>query len=335
MNILVYLLLIFQSQFVLSVPYNNGFATLSVNQTEVLQNLIAGLKEYNAEQGIPKYAKFKKRSSIKRFDNITMNNGTENVYAPIIMKRDVQFTNHSSNYSVTTLQKRSDLPILDTILTALKDSQISLVIIDFGLLNKAILDVVISTTIWILRMNLINLTDLVTAINKSGIIVDVINLTLNDPAVLPGVLNITTNVLKEGGINLSNLLRKREVETVIDLRTNLVPNKQIRLNKRESELLNDLFVSLRDSGLAISVIQHLLTTPELSQPAAYFLVQVINSGALTLPQLISALIQSNTLPIVIQQVLSVAPQLLGQVGNLITSLVQNGTIARSLLNQFL
>lgn len=222
------------------------------------------------------------------------------------------------------LGKRSDLPLLDTILLTLNNTGVALTVIDFVLLRPELLDIVIQTTIWAIRLRLVNLTDLVIALQRSNLIMDVLTLGLEDSEILPGLINITIEVLKQSGLDLG-LLNKRFDNSVKPTNSTIEA-----IDKRENALLDQLFISLRDSGLAISVVKHLLTTPELAAPNAHFLVLILQSHALGLGDLLTALKESNLIWDLVRQLLG-DPLIVIEFGGTIVQRVVQGLIPKDLV----
>lgn len=221
-----------------------------------------------------------------------------------------------------SLVERSNLPIVDEILKALADSGLANSVIDFALLNPELLNISADATIFVLRSGFINLADVFIALQKSGLIIQVLELSLQDPAILPGVLKITKELLRQQG--LIKATKRADVEDEVDVTRDV--------SKRESEALNEIFAALKDSGLAVSVIQHLLTDPNLTVPAATFLSKIIQSHAITLPQVVLALIESNLIWNLIREILG-DPSILKRFEAIIADRIAKGIIPPSLWEQ--
>lgn len=224
------------------------------------------------------------------------------------------------------LVARSNIPILDTILTALKDSRIANVVIDHVLLDPRLSDITIEATIFIIKQGLINGQDLLIALQKSGLILQLLDLSLDDPEILPGLLNIGKDLLKENGINIFD----KQAEASEDKPTSNLATRGIYLNKRESDLLNELFTALKDSGLIASITQHLLTTPDLAQPAAHFLNSIIKSGAISLKDVLNAIKESGIILPLLSDILH-DKDLLDKFGNKIKERIQKGLLSNDLV----
>lgn len=231
---------------------------------------------------------------------------------------------YNQQNEVMRLHVRSTIPILDEILAALKDSGLANVIIDFVLLTPPILDVAIEGTIFVLKSGLVNLTDVFIALEKSGLVLQFLENSLDDPEILPGLLGLGKALLNENGINIFG---KRD--EIASGEVQMFPiEPTVGLSKRESELLDELFLSLKESGLAWSVVQNLLTTPELAAPSAHFLSEIVKSGAISLSQVLTALKESNLVFNLLRDILQ-DRALLEKFGQLLASRIASGVIPRS------
>ncbi|KAI5952888.1 hypothetical protein KGF54_003755 [Candida jiufengensis] len=244
---------------------------------------------------------------------------------------------------INNLEVRSNFPILDKILAMIDNSGIAITVIDFVLLKPELLDLTINTTIWIIKLRLINLTNLLIAIKKSGLAIDTLTLSLNDPDVLPGLIKITREVIQQGGLKIENLNlfnKREEIEGQVDLsqkrkfKKSDQPTSKLELtqfSKRDSYLLDQLFISLRESGLAIAVVKHILTSPELASANAHFVVSILQSHALNIVDLINALKESGLLSTVFKDLLG-NPQTIKDFAGIIVDKVKNGLIPQKFLD---
>ncbi|EGW31633.1 uncharacterized protein SPAPADRAFT_155078 [Spathaspora passalidarum NRRL Y-27907] len=239
-----------------------------------------------------------------------------------LVKRDGQL-----DVPLNQLVTRADVPILQSILSGLNNSGLALIVIDYVLLRPELLDITIDATIWVIESGLINLTDLLIALEQSGLIIDVLMLSLSDPDILPGLLRIGRELLKQSGIDIFSK-RDAFAEAVS---TESPEQAFAELSKRESEVMNSLFTALRESGLALSVVQHLLTTPELAAPNAHFLLSILRSNALSLTSLLNALKQSNLIWNLLRDILG-NPDVLSQFGQIIADRIAKGIIPKNLFD---
>lgn len=265
-------------------------AAIAPKETAAIHSLVSSLNQYNAAHKVPGYT--------KRED---------------ILVREAH-----------ELIARSKLPILDKILMALKDSGLANVVIDFVLLSPELLDLTADATIFILKSGLINLADLLIALQKSGLVNQILLLALDDPEILPGLLRIGKELLKQNGIDIFS---KRSIDTT-ELETAAV-FEETSIDKRESQLLNELFASLKDSGLGVSIIQNLLTNPDLSAPAATFLTKILKSHAVTLKELLDALKESHFIFNVLKDILH-DKALLEKFGEVVFERISKGLISRTM-----
>lgn len=233
------------------------------------------------------------------------------------------------------LVARSDLPILDNILTSLKNSGIANVIIRQVLLNPKLLDLSSNATIFLLKTNLIDYAALFNAIEKSGLVNQILLATLEDPEALPGVLRLTQDLLKKNVIGIYLQVNPPPLEVVERVLGNLGkdiesifahldfshPNSkpsidgdsatkqpqqspEAGLTTGDNKLLDDLFQSLKDSGLVVSIVQYLLTDPELADPSAQFLINILQSGAIPICDIVHILENTGILSRLVHDILS-------------------------------
>lgn len=268
----------------------NQSQPITSKETAQIHSLVSGLHQYNVAHKVPGYT-----------------------------KRDEDLVKEAHE-----LIARSKLPILDKILIALKDSGLANVVIDFVLLSPELLDISADATIFILKSGLIDLADLLIAVQKSGLVNQLLLLALDDPQILPGLLRIGKELLKQNGIDIFS---KRSIDTSEIEAASVFENTSH--DKRESQLLNELFASLKDSGLVASIVQNLLTNPDLSAPAATFLTKIIKSHAITLKELLDALKESHFIFNVLKDILT-DKVILETFGELVFEKISKGIISRSM-----
>lgn len=216
------------------------------------------------------------------------------------------------------LDRRSNLPILDEIFKVLADTGLANAVIDFALLNPELLNISANAVIFALRSGYVNLTNVLIALQKSGLILQTLELGLADPEVLPGLLRLTKALLAQQDEN-TNHKRFSEITEDVDI---------FERADNGSEILNEIFLALKDSGLAISVVQHLITDPSLAVPGASFLTKVIQSHAVTIPQLLQALKQSNLILELLRDILN-DPSILQRFEDIIANRIAKGLIPKS------
>lgn len=275
---------------------------ISEFELEKFESLIKELREYNAENFVPGYA------------NLSLVSKTGK--------------NH--------LEKRSKLPILDSLFVVFKNSSLCYTIIDFVLLKPPLLELVLNTTIWAIEAQLVNTTNLFIALDKSDLQLDILIACLQDPLVLPGLIKITKDLIKESGIKLINFFSKKkgnnkresdkiEVQT-LELKTTLI-------TKRDDPVLNLLLSSLADSGLGSTLVIHILTKPELSPAAVHIMYKLLTIKRLTLGLVYDALRKSHLLWNVLRKILT-RPQVLLKFGRIIIEKISIGEISATIIKYF-
>ena len=186
--------------------------------------------------------------------------------------------------------------------------------IDYVLLQPPLLDLVLNTTIWAIEAQLVNITNLFIAMDKSNLQLDILVACLQDPLVLPGLISITKDMIKESGIKLFNFFNKRDNTQI---QKSVSDDNSINISKRDDPVLNLLLTSLDDSGLGVSLVIHILTTPLLSPAAAHIMYKLLTVKAQTLLLMYDALKKSNLIWNVLRKLLA-RPQILMKFGTIIT-----------------
>jgi hypothetical protein len=238
----------------------------------------------------------------------------------------------------------SESPILDQILVALKDTELANVVIDYILLSPRLLDVTSRATVYLLKSGLINISDVLVSLQNSGLILQVLHLSLEDPTIMPGVLKIGRELLNEEGIDifapnsisLQNITDVKKIDGVGTLSLKTDPDQENDLEniaRRENDALTNFMTALKDSGLSTSVIQHLMTAPELTTPAARFLGTIMRSNAISNRDLFDALRESNVVFDVLRDIRH-DRALLAAFGLRILDLISRGVIPRELFDGY-
>lgn len=234
--------------------------------------------------------------------------------------------------SINEFMAQSKIPVMDSILSIMDRSGLVTKVTDLILSDPELLDLTIDTTILIIQKDLINLADVLIAIQKSGLILDILRLSLEDPEILPGLLRIGMEIMSQSGLddilNNINIFGKRDemfdhakVDTpIVDFGT-----VSTHLDKRENKLLNLFFQSFRDSGIAVSLVRHILVSPKLASANAHFMLLIINSGALPPTDLLKALKESNLIWRLFKDLLA-DPGILKEFGSLVADRVMKGLI---------
>lgn len=257
---------------------------------------------------------------------------------------NLQQFNKDHDLETRDLVARSDLPIVDQVLSLLNNSGLAPIVIKNVLLNPALLDLSSNATIFLLRLNLINYEDLVIAFQKSGLVNQLLLAGLEDQNVLPGLLRLTSELLKKNvvgiyfdvnppppGTFLGNFTVLGDISTALTTRDQFSNLDLEQITKRESQLLNELFVSLKESGLVVSVVQTLLTDPALAEPSAQFLINILQADVIPICDIAHILEENNILMKILGDILT-DPEILRAFGELIIDRVGKGLIPEGLVS---
>lgn len=213
------------------------------------------------------------------------------------------------------LSARSDLPILDTVFRLVNSSGVAILATDFLLTREPLLDTAIDTLIRAIDEQWVNITTIFIALDQSGLLLDTLMHSIKDPDVLPGLLRITKEVINQSGFRIFNV---RETKDLADQSPE--DSTSIDVFKRENSLLVLLFTSLKDSGLVVSLTNHILTTPELAPGAAHFVWRTLKLRPLTLYKIFDALKRSNLIWNLLREIINV-PAILSNFSTIITQTI--------------
>lgn len=245
-----------------------------------------------------------------------------------------------------TLENGSDLLVkrenntnvfFDSVLSLVKTSGVANVLVKEVLLSPSLLELTSNAVIFILKLNIINYEDLFRAIEQSGIFNQILLGSLDDTKLIQGVLRLGLLLLKKNivGIYLqvnppppgmfgaiTNTTKVRELEHEF---TKVSAATSTSLTTRENKLFNDLARSLKDSGLIVSVLQYIMTDPELTEPTAQLIINILQSGAVPICDLVHILEDTGILVRIVQDALS-DQQILAKFGDIIIGRINSGLI---------
>ncbi|CAH6718275.1 hypothetical protein CLIB1444_01S03114 [[Candida] jaroonii] len=248
----------------------------------------------------------------------------------------------SENTNSDSLIRRSNYTsnaFLDSFLGLIKTSGLANILIDSVLLSPTLLELTSDAVIFILKMDIINHADLFNAIQQSGIINQILLGSLDNPKSIQGVLRLTLSLLKKNlvGIYLqvnppppgmfgaiTNNTKTRDLESEF-MKISNRDATPINLATRDNVLYDQLAQSLKRSGLVASILQHLITDPELTEPSAQLLINVLQSGAVPICDWVHILEDTGILKKVVEDALS-DQQILTKFGDIVIGRINNGLI---------
>lgn len=139
----------------------------------------------------------------------------------------------------------------------------------------------------------INVGTLLKALNDSGLAVSVIKGLINDCELYQEIFKLAENFISNLLGKIKAKVSKRELE-VFDTAPVMASTE---IEKRDSyDVLVSVLQSLKDSGLADQVVQKLITDQGFLKFGGDLVKQLFQSGAITLPELISDIANSGLVP---------------------------------------
>lgn len=234
------------------------------------------------------------------------------------------------------------IPILEPVLVTLTQTGLTPVVLDMSMANPEMINFLADGVIWVLRNDLIDLTDLIIGLQRSGMIMDVLHLSLEDPAILPGLIRIATAYMAlpltddsyaeappadQYTAPPADQYTAPPTGVADDGSTGQMSTRGldglVELFARESVTLNQVLGALNSSGLARQFVQHLLTTPELAEPAAMFVKRIVDLEVLSLNDVVQAFMQANIVGDLIGDLMA-DTALIAQFGNTAMTLLSGG-----------
>lgn len=202
------------------------------------------------------------------------------------------------------LSKR-DYAIVTEVLSALNDTDISQEIIHFLATDPTLSNITVLTVVLVLKSGLLNLETLLSGLVQSGLINQIIQDVISD-------CQIYVNLFKLAEGLIADLVPK--VEELIELglsnlkREDTVANEVAVLAQRDtvSPVVLNLLESLKESGLASSVVKSILTDSSYIPFAEKLVAATLASNALNIPETISAVTDSGLLGSLFKQIFSLS-----------------------------
>lgn len=202
--------------------------------------------------------------------------------------------------------------IVTDVLTAIKDTELVPVVLKFFVSNETLRNLTISGLEFVIRSGLISLQSLLDLAVQSGLVVSVVNDVITNCSVYVSIFDLITSIV---GNILQGLFNKREEKRPYTLdegiamlrRDGLMPAPMV-METSEKRDVNDVVVelleSLASSGLALQVVETVLTDPEFISFGAQLVLQLNQDGLIDISAILSAVAQSGLLPQLINEFLN-------------------------------
>ncbi|RCK56228.1 Opaque-phase-specific protein OP4 [Candida viswanathii] len=249
---------------------------LTTRELDTINNAIAGLEHYNA-------------------------------------KRDLM--------TIEEMQKR-EVQIVTDVLAAIKDTNLAPAIIKYIIDDPTLSGIATDVIVWAIQNGVVHLDTLLKALNDSGLAVDVIKDLINDcqfyaqiyKIVLKSLANLPSLIASLLGLNTSQVSNSVAANAKRELIEAAAQSKVAAPvfaraddddNDLEYTVLTSLMESLKNSGLANQVVEALVVDDQFYTWGADLIEQLFSSGAITLGELLSALIDSGLIPSILEAFLNV------------------------------
>lgn len=218
--------------------------------------------------------------------------------------------------SAEELQKR-EVQIVTDVLAAIKDTNLAPAIIKYIIDDPTLSGIATDVIVWAMKSGIINLDTLLKSLNDSGLAVDVINDLIHDcqfyaqiyKIVLQQLANLPSLIASILGLN-SNEVASSKAATANVKRELIEAGAQSQvpvpiLARDTQEILTSLMESLKNSGLANQVVEALVVDDQFYTWGADLIKQLFDSGAITLSEVILALLDSGLIPSIIEAFLNI------------------------------
>jgi hypothetical protein len=229
--------------------------------------------------------------------------------------RDVQrgevliarMNDHTAKRELMTTEEmeKRDYAIVTEILSYINSTGLAPGIIAGLVEDPTLGPIVTNAVVAIVKLGAVDLTTLLTALNQSGLAAQVIQDLISDCQFYAEIYKIALLYISNLADEIKQALSKREdwdATPVVDLerRASATPTA----TGSDNSIIVNLLESLKNSGLASSVVKSLITDSAFLKWGANLISELFSSGAITLPQLLSALKDSGLVPALIKQFLN-------------------------------
>ncbi|CUM64547.1 uncharacterized protein PRCAT00002153001 [Priceomyces carsonii] len=202
-----------------------------------------------------------------------------------------------------------DYAIVTKVLALLKDSNTAPLVINYLATNKTFEPITVSVITKVLKSGKINLETLFKALEESNLVGNVIKDLISDCSLYVSLFNTAKGVISD----LVDKVREKIKDAVSKKRDFMDPIETVNVQERGLDLAtrdaNDVVVqlleSLYDSGLATQVVESIITDKSYIPFAIDLTKSVLESNALSLTEVISALKSSNLVNSLLKQILTV------------------------------
>lgn len=193
--------------------------------------------------------------------------------------------------------KAREYTIVTQILAAINQTGLAPKIIEGLVDNKTLQPLITDAVVAIIKSGAISLKTLFTALNDSGLAVRVIKDLINDCQFYETIFKVALTVISDllDKIKEKNAGGNPNIKRWLEEEDDWEPLPARVKRYDDNGVVNNLLESLANSGLALSVVQALLTDPQFLQYGAQLIKTLYQDGLINFAGIISAIIDSGLL----------------------------------------
>lgn len=201
------------------------------------------------------------------------------------------------------LQKRESQIVTD-VLRAVRDTNLAVPILQYLTTDDTLRPIAINTITYLIKNDIINLGTLLKSLNDSGLAVEVIQNLISDCSFYADIYQLALGYIRDLAQQIGDRLTgnsKREFMMV-----EITPKSMQKRadDDNDSPLLTSLMESLKNSGLADQVVRALVVDPDFLDFGADLIRNLIDEDAISIGELIDALLDSGLVPSLIEAFLN-------------------------------
>lgn len=203
-----------------------------------------------------------------------------------------EFVAKRDTMSADEIMKRENQIVTD-VLSLIKNFGFAPQILEYLVTDPTFGPITEKTIVYLVKNGLVNIGTLLKALNDSGLAVLVIRGLINDCALYQEIFKIAEQFISNLVQKIKDKITGKRELAEFESAPIMVPS----VEKRDAyDVLVSVMESLKSSGLADQVVQALVTDQGFLNFGADLIKQLFQSGAITIPQLISDLADSGLVP---------------------------------------
>lgn len=210
-----------------------------------------------------------------------------------------------SDMSEEELIKRESQIVTD-VLSAIKNTGLAPDILKYLTTDDTFAPISRDTIVFLVKNGVINIDTLLKSLNDSGLAVDVIQNLIEDCTFYADIYKLAASYIGDLAGKIADDLGFKKREEFIA--THLIGKRAVKADvaprASEEEILTSLMESLKNSGLADQVVRELVVDPDFLSFGADLIEELFKQDAISLGELIDALLDSGLIPSLIEAFLN-------------------------------